>query len=115
VEPEEIGTDWTSVLAAAELRQGKPTTVAVGGADVLLYRLQDRMFAIGNHCTHQGAPLHRGRVKSFGEILAVTCPAHGSMFRLNDGTVMRGPATSAVPVYEARMAGDSVEIRRRSH
>lgn len=102
------------MAAASDLPEGKPIRVTVGESDVLLYRADGRVFAIGNRCAHQGAPLHRGRVQGFGEILAVTCPAHGSMFRLNDGTVMRGPATSAVPAYEARRVGDSIEIRSRA-
>ena len=101
-----IGTNWTPVAPISDLAEAKAILVTVGDTDVLLYRAGSRVFAIGNRCAHQGAPLHRGRVQSFGEILAVTCPAHGSMFRLNDGTVMRGPAMSPVTAYETRESGD---------
>ena len=114
METGEIAADWTSVAAASDLLEAKPTLVTVGETDVLLYQARGRVFAIGNRCAHQGAPLHRGRVQSFGEIMAVTCPAHGSMFRLNDGTVMRGPAMAPVPAYEARVVGNSIEIRSRA-
>ena len=104
---------WTAVLPASDLREGTATRVTVGDAEVMLYRRGEQLFAIGNRCTHQGAALHAGRVRSFGEILAVTCPAHGSMFRLDTGAVMRGPAMTPEPAHEVRIAGDSIEVRIR--
>jgi nitrite reductase/ring-hydroxylating ferredoxin subunit len=43
--------------------------------------------------------------------VAVTCPAHGSMFSLNDGRVMRGPAMRPVTAYEVRIRDEKVEVR----
>ena len=40
--------------------------------DVLLCRRGESLYAIGNRCTHLGAPLHRGPVKSLGSIITVT-------------------------------------------
>jgi len=42
----------------------------------------------------------------------VTCPWHGSVFRLDDGTVVRSPATAPQPVYETRISGDDVQVRK---
>ena len=54
-----------------------------------------------------------GVMAAGGSIITVTCPAHGSMFALNDGRVMRGPATRRVIPYEARIRDEEVEIRAR--
>lgn len=105
--------DWIEVLPAADIPEAKPIRVNVQGSDILLFRRGDRLFAISNVCTHQGAPLHRGRVSGSGEQLAVTCPVHGSIFRLLDGRVMRGPAMVPAAAYEARIAGDRAEVRAR--
>jgi nitrite reductase/ring-hydroxylating ferredoxin subunit len=102
---------WLPVLPASELAEGKSVRVAINSADVMVYRVADRVFAISNLCTHQGGPLHRGRVMGVGERLTVTCPIHGSIFQLGDGRVLRGPATRPVAVYEARIFEDSVQIR----
>ena len=88
--------------------------VAFGEATVLLVRSGERVHAIGNRCTHQGAPLDRGPVKVGGSPATVTCPAHGSMFGLEDGRVLRGPATKAVESYDTCITEGSVEIRPRS-
>lgn len=78
---------------------------------MLLYRTEDRIFALANRCSHQGGPLHKGVVKPTGSIPTVTCPVHGSIFRLTDGLVVRGPAKTPQPVYEARVNGEMVEVR----
>lgn len=106
--------DWTAVIATAELPEGKPTRVEAFGIGVLVFRSEDSVFAVADRCTHQGAPLHRGIVKTTGSEPMVTCPAHGSVFSLTDGRVHRGPATQPLPAFEARIANDMVEVRPRA-
>lgn len=106
--------EWQRVAALEDLTAGKGARVQVGDVDVLLCRSGESVFALGNRCSHQGAPLDRGRVKVGGSLASVTCPAHGSVFDLNDGRVLRGPATKPVESYEARVADGSVEILLRS-
>jgi nitrite reductase/ring-hydroxylating ferredoxin subunit len=105
--------DWVAVIAASELPDGRAVRVTLEAEDVLVYRRGEELFAIGNRCTHVGTPLHRGPVKSLGSIITVTCPAHGSMFALNDGRVMRGPAMRPVTAYDARARDEQIEIRAR--
>lgn len=102
------------VISADQLPEGKPLQVIAGDAEVLLYLRGEHLWAIGNRCTHQGAQLHRGRVSGPEAQPVVTCPIHGSMFRLADGRVMRGPAGLPVPAFEVRLNGDMVEVRPRS-
>jgi nitrite reductase/ring-hydroxylating ferredoxin subunit len=102
---------WVEALGLGSLPEGRPVRALVGETEVFLYRLGDQVFAVANRCTHQGAPLNRGRVSGTGATLAVTCPVHGSMFRLADGRVLRGPAMRPVAAYEARIVEDRVEIR----
>ena len=77
---------------------------------MLLYRTEERIYAIANRCSHQGAPLDRGVVKA-GSDPSVTCPAHGSVFRLADGRVMRPPAGTPLPTFEAQVTDGMVELR----
>ena len=100
--------DWTEVFDEAELRDGEPVKVEAGGADVLLVRLDGRLYALGDVCSHAGGPLHEGSI----DATCVTCPWHGSMFRLDDGEVVHGPATAAQPTYEVRTEGGKVSVRR---
>jgi nitrite reductase/ring-hydroxylating ferredoxin subunit/uncharacterized membrane protein len=99
--------EWTAVLDAAELDEGRPRVVRADDTEVLLYRQGNRLHALWASCTHEGGPLAEG---TFADG-CVTCPWHGSTFRLADGKVVRGPAAASQPVYEARVTDGKVEVR----
>ncbi|HEX6844369.1 MAG TPA: Rieske (2Fe-2S) protein [Actinomycetota bacterium] len=105
---------WERVIALDLVPDGKSTRAAYDDdIDVLLYRSGDRIFATTLRCTHQGAPLDRGPV-SAGASPTVTCAAHGSMFDLETGKVMRGPAAAPLDVFDVRLSDDGmVELRPR--
>ncbi|HWD43789.1 MAG TPA: Rieske 2Fe-2S domain-containing protein [Actinomycetota bacterium] len=100
-------TTWTAVLDTADLEEGQPRVVRAGDTDVLLYREGSRVHALWARCTHELGPLAEG---TFADG-CVTCPWHGSTFRLADGKVVRGPAAASQPVYEARVTDGKVEVR----
>jgi nitrite reductase/ring-hydroxylating ferredoxin subunit len=105
--------EWTAVMASEDLREARPTRRDVDGAAVMLYRTRDRLFAVGSRCSHQGAPLDRGVVRVGGSEASVTCPAHGSVFRLSDGAVLRAPAQDPIPAFEVRIVEGTIELRAR--
>jgi Rieske Fe-S protein len=55
-------------------------------------------------CTHQGCP-----VQSVSEG-TINCSCHGSMFSIEDGSVVSGPATSALESKSVSVEGDSVTV-----
>jgi nitrite reductase/ring-hydroxylating ferredoxin subunit/uncharacterized membrane protein len=83
-------TEWTPVEEA-----GVPILVTDDGA----------LHAV---CTHRGGPLDRGRIEGG----CVECPWHGSRFRLDDGSIARGPASQPEPAFEVRRIDGRVEVRR---
>jgi nitrite reductase/ring-hydroxylating ferredoxin subunit/uncharacterized membrane protein len=101
-------SDWTAAISDAELTEGRPACVLVGEGPVLLVRQGGRIHALADRCTHRGGPLHEGELGAG----TVTCPWHGSTFRLEDGSVERGPAYTPQPTYEARVRDGQVEIRQ---
>ena len=104
---------WIAVRPLTDLADRKPVRIDANGSDVLLVRNGEELFAIGNRCPHQGAPLHKGMVRFGGSLRTVQCPLHGSTFDLADGRVMRGPATEPARAYETRVTEGVVEIRPR--
>lgn len=105
---------WVDVVGVEDLPEATGFRVAMGGEVVLLIKTSGTIFAIGNQCTHQGAPLDKGVVKIAGSVRTVTCPAHGSTFRLDDGKVMRPPASKPVPVYDVKVEDGRVFVRSRA-
>jgi nitrite reductase/ring-hydroxylating ferredoxin subunit len=109
-----MGDDgWSPVLPRTELLEGRVTRVDLDGTPVLLYRIAERMFAFAGRCTHAGMPLDRGRVDAAGGEPVITCPAHGSRFRLADGRVIRAPALAPLASFEIRVEDGVVQIRTR--
>ena len=106
--------DWTPVMATDELAEGRAARVEAFGTSVMIVRIGEAVFAVASRCTHQGAPLDRGVVKAAGSDPVVTCPAHGSVFSLVDGSVRRGPATRPVEAFEARIGERMIELRPRT-
>ena len=104
---------WVATVELDELPDGKAVQTKVGDAEILIVRNGEELFAIGNRCTHQQAPLHRGPVKFSGSLRTVRCPLHGSTFDLATGRVIQGPATRPEPSYETRVNDGVVEIRDR--
>lgn len=104
---EERPTTWTPALRDAELGEGEARAVQVDGARVLLCRLDGQVRALASTCSHMGGPLEEGTLADS----CVTCPWHGSIFRLDDGGIVRGPATTPQPGYETRVADGRIEVR----
>lgn len=100
---------WTPVLADADLADGEHRKALAGEVPVLLYRHGGQVLALSETCSHAGGPLDEG---DFADG-CVTCPWHGSTFRLADGTVVRGPASAPQPSYDTRVRDGQIEVRAR--
>ncbi len=103
--------EWTPLMAAGDLQEGSPTKVEAGDATILLFRSGDRILAIGSRCSHAGGPLHEGKIDD-GD-MCVQCPWHGSVFRLEDGAVVHGPASVPQAAYDVRVRDGNIEVRHR--
>ena len=106
---ERAPSDWTPVLDAGSLPERELTRAQANGVGVLLVRDGEWIHAIGDRCSHRGCSL------SEGELLddAVQCRCHGSTFRLEDGSIVKGPATAPQPAYDARESDGTIQIRAR--
>jgi nitrite reductase/ring-hydroxylating ferredoxin subunit/uncharacterized membrane protein len=99
--------DWADAGPAAELEEGAPVCREVDGTAVLLVRLDGAVRALADRCSHRGGPLHEGELDG----LCITCPWHGSRFRLEDGSVERGPSPYPQPSFDVRECDGRIEIR----
>jgi len=99
--------EFTPVLAAAELPEETPTKAMFGATAVMLVRRGDVVHALKDTCSHAGGPLSQGKLS--GD--TIECPWHFSVFRLADGGVVHGPASSRQVSYRARINGDQIELQ----
>ncbi len=103
--------DYVAVMNVGDLAEGKLTRVDAAGIPAVLLKQGNSIYAIGAVCTHLAGPLDEGTCKDG----VVTCPWHGSSFRMSDGGVVNGPAVYAEPTFAVRVRNGKIELRRLDH
>ncbi|MGH9298663.1 MAG: Rieske 2Fe-2S domain-containing protein [Acidimicrobiales bacterium] len=104
---EQAVEEWTDVAALVDLTPEKPTRGVASGVAVVLVRQGEDVHALSATCVHAGGPLDEGELVE-GRL---RCPWHGSIFELTDGSVVRGPAATPQPCWEARIEDGRVQVR----
>jgi len=107
---------WHELCRIYDLPDGRPVRRQLGYLSLFVLRQGSDVMVLADHCAHLGGPLHQGTLTgdADGE-LCITCPWHGSTFRVLDGSVAHGPATARQPGFDARIAdGGMVEVRPRT-
>jgi nitrite reductase/ring-hydroxylating ferredoxin subunit/uncharacterized membrane protein len=108
-------TKWQKLeIAAKDLEDRKPVVGKTkGGTEVFVAKLDDKIFAIANRCTHAGGPLNEGKWVG-SDRCEIECPWHQSVFCVKDGHVRRAPATFPEVAFEVRVSdAGAVEARAR--
>jgi nitrite reductase/ring-hydroxylating ferredoxin subunit/uncharacterized membrane protein len=123
--PHLVPTGWQDLIVLADLADGEPARVMLGEVPLFVLRAGDQVHALANKCSHMSGPLSEGtlsegalseRTLSDGELTddkserCVTCPWHGSVFRVRDGAVVHGPATADQPAFETRVRDGMVQV-----
>jgi nitrite reductase/ring-hydroxylating ferredoxin subunit/uncharacterized membrane protein len=103
--------EWQPLGSLSDLPEGVPVRRETGGTPVMLLRSGNDVRALIDRCPHLAAPLSEGEIVGTDGDRHVVCPWHGSEFRLDDGCVVHGPATAAVPRFETRVVDGSVQAR----
>jgi nitrite reductase/ring-hydroxylating ferredoxin subunit/uncharacterized membrane protein len=108
--PHVVRDGWHRVGEVADFPAGTPVRCLVDDVPVLVVRETGGTFhALAERCSHLAGPLSEGEVADG----CVTCPWHGSVFRLSDGWNVRGPATAPQPAFDVRVLDGHVELRLR--
>ncbi|XP_004518442.1 apoptosis-inducing factor 3 isoform X4 [Ceratitis capitata] len=77
---------------------------------VLVIKQEGQITAIGNKCTHYGAPLHTGAL-GLGR---VRCPWHGACFNTRTGDIEDFPGLDSLPCFMVRVENDGkVKLRAK--
>ncbi|WP_304452645.1 Rieske 2Fe-2S domain-containing protein [Nocardiopsis sp. YSL2] len=99
--------DWKDVGALDGFPDGEPGRADLDGVEVVVVRSGTTVRAALGTCTHAGAPLAEGTVADG----CLRCPWHGSEFSVEDGSVVRGPATAGLERLETSVADGRVLVR----
>ncbi|HEY5356127.1 MAG TPA: Rieske (2Fe-2S) protein [Streptosporangiaceae bacterium] len=110
--PHLVPPGWQHLMVAAELPEDTPVRRMLGEVPVVVIRTSGGLHGGGLHvladrCSHMSGPLSEGDLADD----CLSCPWHGSIFRLRDGSVARGPATAPQPVFETREVAGAIQVR----
>ncbi|CAL9683924.1 unnamed protein product [Knipowitschia caucasica] len=94
------------VCQGDDLKDGEMRAVEVGDATVLLVRTEGQYTAIGNKCSHYGAPLIKGVLMGN----RVRCPFHGACFNVKTGDIEDFPGLDSLPCYKVTVKGGNVYV-----
>jgi nitrite reductase/ring-hydroxylating ferredoxin subunit len=94
------------VASAADIHGAEGLAVMLGDVPVALYRVDGRVVAIDDVCTHEFAILSQG----FVEDGVIECPLHAAQFEIATGRCLSGPATQDLRTYQVRIDGDDVYV-----
>ena len=83
----------------SELADGQMKMVMAGDKEILLARVDSKVYATQNRCPHLGGNLSHGTLDG----TVVTCPRHHSQYDLRDGRVLRWTTWPAVVLFFARI------------
>ena len=97
---------WTRIAAATQLQDDEVIPVALGDAQLALYRSAGEFHVTDNVCTHQ----HALRSDGYVEDGCIECPLHQARFDLRTGAALCAPATQPIRVYPVRVEGDDVLV-----
>lgn len=97
---------YFQVADLEELPVGERLFVEIGDLELLVFNLAGEIFAIGDVCSHDGAPLGEGEIDAH----EVVCPRHGARFDVRSGQVTALPAVVDIPAYPVRVSGDQIEV-----
>jgi nitrite reductase/ring-hydroxylating ferredoxin subunit/uncharacterized membrane protein len=104
--PHLVEPGWQHLMLASDLSEGKPVRQLLGEVPVVAIRSGGTVHVLADRCSHMSGPLSGGELADG----CLTCPWHGSVFRIADGSVARGPATAPQPAFEVREAGGAIEV-----
>jgi nitrite reductase/ring-hydroxylating ferredoxin subunit len=99
---------FVRVATLAGLSDPALSVVTVEGEDILLVRMGDSVYAVGNECTHEWIWLDDGILHA--ESCEIECPMHEGRFDLRTGEATHEPCEKPLPSYPVRVEGDDVLV-----
>lgn len=103
-----VSEGFVAVGKTGDLAPGEMKFVAVDRQRVVLANVEGALYALRDMCGHRNAPLSRGKLIG----CLIECPLHFAQFDVRTGELVDGPMSANVPVYQVRVDGDTVYVKR---
>jgi naphthalene 1,2-dioxygenase ferredoxin component len=101
-----MNKNWIDISAADKLPEDDVIGVQAAGKDLALYKVEGRVFATDNLCTHGHARLCDGFLDGY----EIECPLHQGKFDIRDGKPLCQPAVEAIRIYPIKIENGRVLV-----
>lgn len=102
------GKEFVRLGPLAEVPEGEARAYETPAGRVAVAHIEAQLFAFADGCTHLGCSLAEGEFDD--REATVTCPCHGSVFDVETGEPLEGPAVDPLTMYAARVVEGWVEV-----
>jgi Rieske Fe-S protein len=99
-----IPTTAGATVAKSDVPVGGGVVVQSGGGVLVVQPTAGTFAAYSSVCPHQGCTVN----PPMGGL--ITCPCHGSTFKVSDGAVVQGPAQQGLTPLQSRVEGNDVVV-----
>lgn len=103
------GDGFVEVAALGDVPDGGATRVYHGADAIAIFRVNGRLHAVSDRCTHGRASLCQGVLDPARGVL--TCPWHGGQFDIATGEARGEPAHAPIRVYQVKLDGSRILVR----
>ncbi len=104
--------EFVRIAALGEIPEGEVRAYDTVTGRVAVAHVENRLFAFDDECTHQGCSLAEGELDD--REATVVCPCHGSVFDVESGEPVEGPARDPLTIFAVRAVEGWVELGERT-
>ena len=103
-----MSEEFILVADITDIELNQSQSVELSGLDILICHTNNGIFAVEDKCSHADIPLCGGQIiDNF-----ISCPVHGAVFDLTDGSVQSPPAFEDLKTYEIKIEGTSISVKK---
>jgi nitrite reductase/ring-hydroxylating ferredoxin subunit len=99
-------SEFVAVLDESALQEGAMKMVDVDGTHVLLVKKDGQIYAIDDHCPHQGCAFSHGTLEG----IVIICPCHEWHFNVKTGEYLADPEFK-LTTYDCKVESGKIWVR----
>jgi len=100
--------EFIQVADITDINLNQSQSVKLDKFDILICNTEEGFFAVEDKCSHADIPLCGGQIT--GNF--ISCPVHGAVFDLTDGSVQSPPAFEDLLTFEVKVEGTSISVKK---
>jgi nitrite reductase/ring-hydroxylating ferredoxin subunit len=101
-----MNKNWVRIASVEDVPEGGTLPARCQGEPVCLYKLNGKIFATHDTCSHGQASLADGFIVDEN----IECPLHQGLFHIPTGKAVGVPCTEDIKVYPTRVQDGAVYI-----